>query len=170
MNWGRAGRVLILVAFIFSLSALAETDQATPVKKKKKKHDKTTETVVEKKAPAPPPVVTEPYDYNARLNPFNVFFGRIDANLDVRLSERFSVGPTLGVSFLTVSPTSYVGFAFGLRGNVYLTGNAISSSFYVGPSLIYDIWTTSGTINAGNFGNFHYGSCCWLPVDIGQWS
>jgi hypothetical protein len=145
------GRWAVVLAIFLTFPVWSESDSSTPTKRKKKKAKAETSIQVDKNT-------STPMDYNVRLNPFDMFFGRIDANLDARVSDSLTFGPMLSVGFLTADSISYLSFDFGIRGNIYLFGDAISTAAYIGPYVLYNIWTTSHSGNAGTFGTFSGGA------------
>ncbi|HVJ64811.1 MAG TPA: hypothetical protein VM901_06120 [Bdellovibrionota bacterium] len=74
---------------------------------------------------------------NVRINPVGFLIGFLNADLDFKLSETFTLGPSLGLINLSSGDTSLDAFAFGVRANLFLNGTAFTNSWYFGPSVTF---------------------------------
>lgn len=60
--------------------------------------------------------------------------GAISADVDIRAGQKLTLGPTLSYMSASFLTTKLSGFGIGLRANYYLTGDAMSDSWILGPS------------------------------------
>lgn len=75
-----------------------------------------------------------PFPINVRINPLSILLGVIHADMDFRVANRVTFGPALGFASRTSSSVIATGLNLGVRANFYLTGDAISDSWYVSSS------------------------------------
>ncbi len=81
--------------------------------------------------------------FDFRINPVGIVAGGIDANLDVRIAEDWTVGVQGIYLHLNLSPSgiytsdyNMTAYGFGVRANWFSNG-ALNDGFYFGPSLEY---------------------------------
>lgn len=98
------------------------------------------------------------HSYNIRINPLSLLFGVINADFDIKLSPRFTFGPSLAFATRSSGTTKLTAFGVGVRGNVYLGNDAITDSWYLGPVAgMYFTKTTQGA-NEGSASAFNIGT------------
>jgi hypothetical protein len=83
------------------------------------------------------------HNFNFRLNPVGLISGGIDANLDFKITQNWTVGPQgiylhakLSPSGIFNSDYDVTAYGFGARANWFFTG-AMKDGYYLGPSLEY---------------------------------
>lgn len=74
---------------------------------------------------------------NVRINPLGILVGSLSGDFDFRINEKFTLGPSISYMKASNILTDLSGFGIGLRGNWYLTGDALTDSWYVGPMAGY---------------------------------
>ncbi|MBI4925577.1 MAG: DUF3575 domain-containing protein [Bdellovibrio sp.] len=86
--------------------------------------------------------------FNVRVNALPLIIGYINADLDVGISDGFTVGPSGTLWSLSSGDISYTILGFGVRGNYFFNGKRYTDGFYAGPFANY--MSTSGkTTSAG---------------------
>lgn len=87
--------------------------------------------------------IASPYNYDFRVNPVGLISGAIDANVDFKITEDWTVGPQGIYLHLNLSPSEtfnsnydITAYGFGARANWFYNG-AFKDGFYFGPSLEY---------------------------------
>lgn len=75
-----------------------------------------------------------PFPMNVRINPLSILLGIINTDYDIRVSEHITFGPSIGFATRSSSTVTTTGFDVGVRANFYLTGKAISDSWYASPA------------------------------------
>lgn len=73
------------------------------------------------------------YDMNVRVNPLGLAFGIIGAEVDFKVGESMTVGPSLGILSTSLGTTSLNAYQIGARANFYLSGPAISDGWFAAP-------------------------------------
>jgi hypothetical protein len=155
--------VAMVLAVIMVSSVPAETLKTTK-KKKVVTPDPapTQETVIETPARVETPVarvaevIPETRNFDIRLNPLNFFLVRFGIDFDIKLTNWLTLGPSVSIGSPSLNygygfggTTTYTTFSLGARSNIYLSGNAIASSFYIGPSISFENWaTTNNSFNS----------------------
>lgn len=74
---------------------------------------------------------------NIRVNPLGLLIGMLNADVDFKVGETFTIGPRLGYFSVKAGEVKASAFAIGARANIYVTGAAFTDGWYVGPSFTY---------------------------------
>lgn len=82
---------------------------------------------------------------NVRVNPLGLLIGAISADVDIKAGQKLTIGPTLSYMSASFLTTKLSGFGVGVRANYYLSGDAMSDSWIIGPSAGLAIFS----VNAG---------------------
>lgn len=70
---------------------------------------------------------------NVRINPFVWLIGFFNADIDIGLSESFTLGPSLGYLSASSGDVSLGAYTIGARANLFVSGTRFSDGFYLGP-------------------------------------
>lgn len=88
---------------------------------------------------------------NIRVNPLAIVFGVINADADFRVGEKMTIGPSLSFATSSAGTIKATGFGASARMNYYLTGDAISDSWYVSPDVgLLFLSVSDGGANSGS--------------------
>jgi hypothetical protein len=71
------------------------------------------------------------------VNPFSLLLGEVSGNVNIALGRKITFGPYGSFFSYKIGDGGWSGFGFGARANIYLTGDAISDSWYFGPGAGY---------------------------------
>lgn len=112
---------------------------------------------------------------NFRVDPLGLLLGTVTGNVDFAITKHITVGPTASYFSASMLGTSLSGFGIGARANIYLSGDAISSGWLVGPSVGYSSFGVSAPGLSGSTGGFYVGAVAgyqwvWkngLNLDVG---
>lgn len=90
---------------------------------------------------------------NVRINPLGLLLGVLSGDVDFSISRKFTVGPSLSYYSASLLGTKLTGFGIGARGNYYLSGDAMTDSFILGPNVGMSLFSiSSGTASASTVG------------------
>lgn len=97
---------------------------------------------------------------NIRVNPLGLVFGLINADIDFKVADAITVGPSL----MFWSLAGITAFGGGARGNYYFNGQAFTDSFYLGAHAEYALVTyktslgnsSAGVFGAGALAGYHW--------------
>lgn len=93
--------------------------------------------------------------FNVRVNPLGLAIGSLSAEGDFRLSDKWTLGPSISHYSADFLFTSLSGWGFGARSNYYLTGNVFEDSWIVGTSVgLSTVSVTLGADKASGVGLF----------------
>ena len=102
---------------------------------------------------------TEPgKSINVRVNPLGLLLGAISADVDFKISDKFTIGPTMSYYSASILGTKLSGFGIGARGNYYLTGDAMTDSFILGPQLGMSLFSVSSGNSKASSTGFYVGA------------
>jgi hypothetical protein len=86
------------------------------------------------------------YSYNISVSPASMLFlGLFNAGVDFKISRKSTLGLEAAFSTIGSSGSSLTAFGGGLRYSYYLTGEALTDSWYVSPYFFALPITTSGS-------------------------
>lgn len=94
---------------------------------------------------------------NVRVNPLGLLVGSLSADVDFAISDKFTIGPTLSYYSATLFTTTLSGFGIGARGNWYLSGNAMTDSWILGPQLGMSLFSISSGASKASSTGFYFG-------------
>jgi hypothetical protein len=95
---------------------------------------------------------------NVRVDPLKIISGDIGADADFKVGDRFTIGPSVSSLSATVIFTELTGFNVGARGNWYMSGDALESSWYLGPNIGYSSMTVTEGGSEGSTGGLSMGT------------
>ena len=89
---------------------------------------------------------------NFRFSPIAAAFGIINTDIDIKLGDSFTLGPSVTLISLSAGGISASANAYGIRANYYLTGTALSTNgFYLGPFVNYTTISVTKTISGDEY-------------------
>lgn len=112
--------------------------------------------------PASVPQTTEAvplqHTINVRVNPLGLLIGALSGDVDFAVTKKFTIGPSISYYSATIFDTSLTGYGLGARANVYLTGDAMTDSWILGPGLGLSINSVSSGESKASSVGFYVGS------------
>ncbi len=106
-----------------------------------------------------------PHSVNLRMDPVSLLGGVANVDLDFRLSNTITLGPTLEYLNNSVGTVTYSAYSVGVRMNFYPGGEALAESgWYIGPSLKYvsakaEVGSKTASLSGGaltTVGGYHW--------------
>ncbi|MCM2278684.1 MAG: hypothetical protein NDJ89_11475 [Oligoflexia bacterium] len=95
---------------------------------------------------------------NIRVSPLSIMSGNLGSDVDFAVSRKFTVGPTVSTLSASLLAVELKGYNIGARGNLYLTGDAMSDGWILGPSIGYSSMRVSLGTEEGTTGKLSLGS------------
>lgn len=74
---------------------------------------------------------------NISVNPLGMAFGAVNANVDFKLSDRFTLGPSVAFTSVSSGGTSATGISLGANANLYLSNKAFQDSWILSAGADY---------------------------------
>lgn len=68
---------------------------------------------------------------NISINPLGFAFGAFNTNVDFKMSDRFTLGPSVAFTSVTSGVSKATGYGIGANANFYLSNDAFNDSWIV---------------------------------------
>ncbi|MCB0405150.1 MAG: DUF3575 domain-containing protein [Bdellovibrionales bacterium] len=95
---------------------------------------------------------------NIRVNPLGLVLGSLSGDVDFRVSDKVTLGPSIGYLAANFLFAELTGVGIGVRANYYLTGDAMNTGWYVGPSAGLSIVSVRALGSQGSQAGMYIGS------------
>lgn len=95
---------------------------------------------------------------NVRVNPLGLLLGAISADVDFKIGDKFTIGPSMSYYSASIFNTKLTGAGIGARGNYYVTGDAMTDSFILGPQLGMSLFSVSSGTSKATATGFYVGA------------
>jgi hypothetical protein len=89
---------------------------------------------------------------NVRINPLAALFGMLNAEIDFKMSDSLTVGPSLSYWSISLGDVSFSAYSLGVRANYYFGGGALDTDgWYLGPYAAFASMTVEEDLLGDNF-------------------
>jgi len=95
---------------------------------------------------------------NVRVNPLGLLVGTLSGDFDIKVSDRITIGPSLSYFSASMLFTKLTGFGIGARANIYLTGDAMTSSWILGPGIGFSAFSVDTGFEKGSSSGLYLGT------------
>jgi hypothetical protein len=84
--------------------------------------------------------------------------GLLNTDVDFAVGKRFTIGPSISMLKSSLLFTEASGFNLGVRGNLYLSGDALNDGWLVGPSIGFSTLSVRSGIAQGSASKLSLGA------------